>query len=325
MKTIQSLEKSELLQRTQELVASERKTTMELIEHLREIDRRLLFLEWGYSSLFEFSVKHLGLSEGSAQRRFSAMRLILEVPEAKKKLESGEMTLSNASQVQATFRAVKMSEEEKKETLNKISGMTQRECQSTLLALAPEVAPKLLERDRQVSEELFELKLVVSKELHDQIEELKLLLSHTLQTSGTSELLKYLVGEDLKRQKKTRGLSLPHVLNTRSETRSEKLDFTTAAPVRTEVVNSGRLPKKGARKHIPNATRREVWKRAGGCCEAMDLTGRCTSRYQLELDHIVPHGMGGADNPQNLRLFCRAHNLRHAVKSYGAELMSQYR
>src|ERR1700722_5471129 len=122
MKNISLLEKSELLHRTQELVERERMTTMELIECLREIDRRLLFLEFGYSSLFEFSVRHLGLSEGSAQRRISAMRLVRDIPEAKEKLESGEISLSNASQVQSAFRASLMagnslSGEEKRETL----------------------------------------------------------------------------------------------------------------------------------------------------------------------------------------------------------------
>jgi 5-methylcytosine-specific restriction endonuclease McrA len=348
MKTIQSLESSELIKRTQALVASERKTTMELIEHLREIDRRFLYLEWEYKSLFEFTTKHLGLSEGSAQRRIAAMRLIRDIPEAKKKLESGEITLSNASQVQTVFRTGKMSIEEKKETLHKISGMTQKECQSALFSLVPEAAPKLLERDRQIGAENFELKLVVSKELHDQIEELKLLLSHTLQSSTTSEFLKYLVGEELKRQMKKRGLSqLP--ISSNIEEKDPEIDSrgdrtatisensisitTSAAPVQNETIRSGKTPvtlsrkhpEKRIRKHISNSTRREIWKRAGGCCEAEDLMGRCSSRYQLELDHIVPYAMGGTDDLKNLRLFCRAHNLRHAVESYGTELMSHYR
>lgn len=119
MQNLKQLEKSELLKQTESLVARERQATLELIEHLREIERRLLFLELGYSSLFEFAVKHLGLSEGSAQRRISAM-----------KLESGEITFSNASQVQTAFRAAKMNAAQKREALGKISGMTQKECQT---------------------------------------------------------------------------------------------------------------------------------------------------------------------------------------------------
>jgi DNA-binding MarR family transcriptional regulator len=142
MQNIQSLEKSDLVKRTQDLVSLERKTTLELVEHLREIERRLLFLEYGYSSLFEFAVKHLGLSEGSAHRRISAMRLMRDVPEAKAKIESGEISLSNASQVQTAFRVTHLKPEQKREALEKISGMTQKECQSALLELVPNAAPK---------------------------------------------------------------------------------------------------------------------------------------------------------------------------------------
>ena len=74
MKTLSLLSGPELLKRTQDLIAVERRTTMDLIEHLREIERRMLFLDTGHKSLFEFAVKHLGLSEGSAQRRIAAMR-----------------------------------------------------------------------------------------------------------------------------------------------------------------------------------------------------------------------------------------------------------
>ena len=314
MQTLFLLSASELLKRTQDLVTDERRATMDLIEHLREIERRMLFLDTGHSSLFEFAVKHLGLSEGSAQRRISAMRLIRDIPEAKSKLESGEISLSNASQVQSVFRAskVKTGIAEKKEILEKISGMTQRECQSALLELVPEAAPKLMERDRQVGEERFELKLIISKELHGQIDELKTLLSHALQSGGTTELLELLVQQEMKRHEKSRGVSLKS-----SSDKSMKSGEATAAPLRTEIVRS--------RKYISIALRREIWKRAKGSCEAIDKTGRCTSRYRLEFDHIIPHGQGGGDSFENLRLYCRAHNTKHAIECYGEKLMSKYR
>jgi 5-methylcytosine-specific restriction endonuclease McrA len=251
-----------------------------------------------------------------------------------------EISLSNASQVQSVFRASKaktgekISKEEKKEILEKISGMTQRQCQSALLELIPEATPKLMERDRQVSEERFELKLIISKEVHDQIDELKLLLSHSLQLGGTTELLVLLVQQEMKRQEKKREenkreMKLPSELPEEKEKEKgqgkdsskgpndRQCSEATAAPVRTEIVRS--------RKYISIALRREIWKRANGSCEAIDKTGRCTSRYRLELDHIVPHGQGGGDSFENLRLCCRAHNTKHAIESYGEELMSNYR
>jgi len=64
-----------LLAKTKALVQEERRITLELIECLEIISSRTLYADLGYGSLFEFCTRHLGLSEGSAHRRISAMRL----------------------------------------------------------------------------------------------------------------------------------------------------------------------------------------------------------------------------------------------------------
>jgi 5-methylcytosine-specific restriction endonuclease McrA len=380
MKTLSSLSGAELLQRTQDLVAIERRATMDLIEHLREIEKRMLFLDLGYKSLFDFAVGHLGLSEGSAQRRIAAMRLVRDVPEARAKLESGALSLSNASRVQTVFRAAQtaarakstesggtngtggtsvtsgtgatggtnatggtsdassigsaLSIDQKKEILESISGLTQKECESKLLELLPQAAPKMLERDRQVNEDRFELKMILSKEAHDKMKELQQLFSHTLKTGAASELFEILIEREIVRQRKMKPVSseensAPSSENISSEissfdqlpenisSKGSPIRTSTAAAVRTEIVRS--------RKHISNSLRREIWKRADGCCEAKEKSGRCKSRYRLELDHIIPHARGGGDTFENLRLYCRAHNLRHAMESYGSEVMERYR
>jgi hypothetical protein len=71
---------------------------------------------------------------------------------------------------------------------------------------------------------------------------------------------------------------------------------------------------------IPAKTRRLVWMRAEGKCQFVDFeTGkRCGSRYFLETDHsIKPVALGGSNDPGNLRLLCRGHNARAAVKIFG--------
>lgn len=44
---------------------------------------------------------------------------------------------------------------------------------------------------------------------------------------------------------------------------------------------------------------------------------RCESRAWLEYDHIKPRGLGGGDEPSNLRIRCRAHNHLAAEHAYG--------
>src|ERR1700677_3167081 len=96
---------SDLILKLKNLVIEERKLTAEILEYLREVEVRKLFLELGYPSLFEFCMRELGYSEGSAQRRISAMRLIKTLPEIEDKIVTGELSLSVVSQAQSFFRA----------------------------------------------------------------------------------------------------------------------------------------------------------------------------------------------------------------------------
>ena len=55
---------------------------------------------------------------------------------------------------------------------------------------------------------------------------------------------------------------------------------------------------------ISAGVRRQVWQRDGGRCSYVDpQTGRrCNSTHLIEIDHIVPHALGGGADPGNLRL-----------------------
>jgi 5-methylcytosine-specific restriction endonuclease McrA len=70
------------------------------------------------------------------------------------------------------------------------------------------------------------------------------------------------------------------------------------------------------RSFIPTATQKYVFQNAENCCEYISAdTGRkCGSRYQLQIDHRTPLERGGGNNPENLRLLCRTHNLAEAKR-----------
>jgi 5-methylcytosine-specific restriction endonuclease McrA len=63
---------------------------------------------------------------------------------------------------------------------------------------------------------------------------------------------------------------------------------------------------------IPESNRTFIWQRDEGRCTYRDSeTERvCGSDYALQLDHLDPYALGGSHEPANLRLLCRAHNLR---------------
>ena len=71
-------------------------------------------------------------------------------------------------------------------------------------------------------------------------------------------------------------------------------------------------------RYLPSDVRRAVLERDGLRCTWVGPDGsRCESRAWLEHDHIIPRGLGGSDDPENVRIRCRAHNQLAAEQAYG--------
>ena len=101
--TVAGLSDRRLVQRLKELTAVERHLEVVVIEHLRELDRRRLFLTLGCSSLFDYATRELGYSEAAAWRRIKAMRLCREVEGARERMRDGSLTLNSAALLQNAF------------------------------------------------------------------------------------------------------------------------------------------------------------------------------------------------------------------------------
>ena len=85
------------------------------------------------------------------------------------------------------------------------------------------------------------------------------------------------------------------------------------------------LTKNPRSRHIPRAVRDEVWARDGGRCAYVSPAGvRCTSRWNLEIDHVVPFARGGNSDSCNLRLLCSKHNRMEAERAYGRDHMKRF-
>src|SRR4051812_40830855 len=114
---LRSLPDNVLLGNTQQLARREREISLQVLQHLKEVERRSLYSKLSYKNLFEYAVQELKYSEGSAQRRISSMRLLKELPELEKKLESGALPLSTLSQAQSFFNQEKTECSKKREIL----------------------------------------------------------------------------------------------------------------------------------------------------------------------------------------------------------------
>jgi len=291
---MKNLSNSALVARLRELVSRERALVTEILQYLREVEERKLFLGFGYSSLFAFCIGELGYSEPEAQLRIQSMRLVRVAPEVAEKIENGDLSMSVAAQIQSASRREDLPAEEVQELVRELSGSSKREAEKVLAARFPE-APRP-ERARPVSEDRVEVRFSISREVAEAAGELFDRGAHVNFERSYEKLFARLVEQELARLRKKETVHAPA-----STEKPEESQASNAAPQRPDKVIS---------RHIPNPIRRAVFKRQAEGCEytAPGTHRRCGSRHGLQVDHIVPFSQGGTHDPSNLRLLCGAHN-----------------
>ncbi len=136
---LSSIPDRELIARLEQLRRAERETSVDILHHLNEIERRSLHLRLGYSSLFAYCTQHLRYSESAAFRRVHAARCLRRFPRVGPLLQSGEINLMTLGLV-----ANLVTEATLDQWLDRIRGKTQREVE----AIAATVRPPLTLRDR---------------------------------------------------------------------------------------------------------------------------------------------------------------------------------
>ena len=103
LSTVAALPDQVLLEQTRMLARHEQALQLSVLDHLREIDARRLYLRRGYSSLFDYTVRELRYTEAAAWRRIKAMRLCRETRGVRERLQDGSLNLSNAALLQNSF------------------------------------------------------------------------------------------------------------------------------------------------------------------------------------------------------------------------------
>jgi HNH endonuclease len=187
---------------------------------------------------------------------------------------------------------------------------------------------------RAVSEDEWSLRVTIDRACKEELERLTALLSHKLPRRDLTAVLREAIRCGLEKHGKRRGAVTP-ARSRRSATapspdESAPHDATNTASDGGVVADrrdaSEDLRRRTAARAIPAAVRRLVWERDGGRCTWTSEDGRrCDSRWQLEVDHVVPVARGGTAEVRNLRLTCRRHNVLHAEHVYGREHMARFR
>ena len=117
--SLKHIRNDQLLLQTKNLVQKERQINIRVLQHLQEIEKRKLYLDRGFPSLFEYAVKELGYSHSAAYRRIKTMRLCRDIPQAVSKIKTGSLNLTTASQLQTFFEKKKRKDRDAEKTFVK--------------------------------------------------------------------------------------------------------------------------------------------------------------------------------------------------------------
>lgn len=279
-------------------IKTERKITREILELIRLAEHQRLPQERGFRDTYDWLIRGHGYSGSAANRRIQASRLLREIPEVAAKVENGSLNLTTLWQAQKTMRAQqkitgrKVTLLEKKTALKRIEGKTSDVAERELNTLFPE-GVRQGEKTTHKRDGGLGIFVELTQEEAQEFARAREVLSHAMPGATFGQVIARLAKEFNQRKDPLRK---PHLV---------------AAPQRGKCAQ----------------TRRNLIQKAGGRCGYTDrLSGRvCGSRYQLEIDHIVPRAKGGSDDPLNLRCLCRRHNQLMAEREFGREFMDRRR
>ena len=333
----------ELIAGLKRLRAQESKNLAAIIAHLAEVDRRRLAVAAGFPSLFSFCLRELCYSEAEAAWRIYAARAVRRFPAILSFIESDGLPMTAVVAL-----APHMTEENHIALLERARGKTKFELQRMIAELAPKRdAVDMVRRfpdtvPASISSECQEFYLSASGEARAPVltspaaPRPKDLLVPTAPErvrfafTGGEALLRLLRrAQDVLKHKYPAGdlecifeEALEALLDKKDPERKLRAKEGKGRTVPVDIsawIGTGHPDSR----RIPQAVKDAVWRRDGGQCVFVGPNGgRCPERGGLEFDHIVPFALGGAsNNPKNIRLLCKAHNLLMARRVFGEDVI----
>ncbi|HXH74237.1 MAG TPA: HNH endonuclease signature motif containing protein [Bacteriovoracaceae bacterium] len=256
----------------------EKEATTYLLHHIKEVDRRKLYCDWKFTSLFDWCVKDLGLCEGSAHLRITAARMMADMPEIEQKIEQGVLNLTNISQVNQFCRENDI--KDKASILIQVENLTKFETEKKLIKISGKDKPARESR-KKISDKNNRVTYVLSDETMESIAEVKSLIGKNISTDELMKLMVNALKEKVEKEK-FKQVEKPR------QSKGTKV--------------AGRV--------ITAEVKREVYARDKKCVN-------CGSKHRLNFDHRKPHSHGGDNSVKNIRLLCFQCNHRAWKTSSG--------
>src|SRR5229473_2013128 len=320
---MESISARDLDRRLADLVRSERHLVVQFVVELAGFAKRELYRELGYTSLFYYCVRQLGLSKSSAFRRSEVARLIARFPVIAEQLAEGRLSIRALVELREV-----LTEENHVEVLARAEGKSQEEAQLLAVEYRPEPVPRDVVRAlpmppapllafavvpagtktpppppevvKPLTPELRRLNVTVSADFMAELEQVRAALSHKCPDGDFEQVVREAFKLVLERDRKRKALTdRPRA---QSDTPGEN------------------------DRYVPAAVKRAVWERDQGRCTWPMGDGEvCGSTHRLEFDHDLEVALGGKPTIGNIRLLCKSHNLMKAEQHLGRAVMAKFR
>ena len=346
--------------RLAELLRREHAEMADFLVALAEFDACKAWKELGYSSLFYFLHRELGLSKGAAHYRKTAASLVQRFPEIVEPLRDGRLCITSIVYLNKV-----LTPENRRETLPKFFQRSRQESiaiaaalkpadavpqRDLVTALGPTLAPPVTEpagpsgsacTGGHVAVQPAEPDVCFSTSQEDSNPSV---LTDVAQASSRTRP----AGRDSE-EPLTEELSRLHVTVSRRflgklEAARAALSHSRPGASMEEILETGlelvlqrhakrkglvEKPRQGTPSANPSAltaaVKRKVWTRDGGRCQwPIESGGICGSTFRLEFDHRIPRARAGPSTTENVRLLCRFHNDLSARSAFGNDWMDQF-
>jgi hypothetical protein len=333
---LKELSDDQLLHQTKDLAQEERKLTTEVLRHLKEVEARLLHLQVGCHSLFDYCVRELRYSEAAASRRIQAMKILKDVPQTAQAIEDGKLNLSNVSAVQSFLNREAKDNgkiytfDEKRDLLQSIENKSRRECDQLLATISPaSVLPQ--EKEKPITDSKTQLSIVLDETVVQNLKRIQELLAHQCPSGSYAEVIgkmTEIVLDKIDPNRKAERARHQNRPTLNGPTLKEDLaPSTQTSPPPAETAASLIHSERPIRREpILARVKHEVWRRDQGRCTFKDATGRrCMNRFRLQMDHFPrPVCLGGKSVTSNLRLLCYPHHKYESLRMLGPSTMNRY-
>ena len=267
--------------------SSFKEAEVRLLEALSEVEKSSVHFKLGYSSLFQYAVSSLGLSEAVAYNAIAVARKAREVPELK------SVGISKARKIVSVLTA-----ENQKDWIEKARTLSSRALEKAVAKENPRASTP--EQAKYVSEKRLDLRLGLTEELMLKLRRAQDQVSQDLNKAATLEetleqvLALYLKHKDpLEKARRVIAKNGNKSLN-KLFTGTVQNDAASEPPV-------ARIP-------IPKGTEHLVRLRDKNQCQAQTPRGICGQRRFIDLHHLKPVSQGGTNAPENLLTLCRTHH-----------------